>query len=86
MDFFFSKSTDNPSQVLDYIADPNNKCEKYYKNIKPPGCLTLSSNFQNISGIPFQDNNAYLVIFCKENEMIDNLQVNIIVTASQKKI
>ncbi len=53
IDFFSSKSTDNPSQVLEYIADPNNKCEKYYKNIPPPGYISLSSNFKNISGIPF---------------------------------
>ena len=48
--------------------------------------MSLSSNYKNISGIPFKDNYAYCVIICKENEIFDNLQLNIRVTASQKKI
>jgi hypothetical protein len=48
--------------------------------------LSLSSNFKNISGVPFIDNYAYFIIFCKDNEIIDNLQINIRVTASQKKV
>jgi len=46
----------------------------------------LSSNFKNISGVPFIESYAYFVIFCKENEIFDNLQLNIRVTASQKKV
>ena len=44
--------------------------------------LSLSSNFKNISGIPFQDNFAYFVVYCKDNDMIDSLKLNILVTAS----
>jgi hypothetical protein len=73
IDIFVSRSTDNPHLVAQQIQDKSNNCEKLYQNMTPPQSIHLLSNPQNIPGEPFKNDYAYLIIYAKENDLIDDL-------------
>lgn len=70
------------------IADTQNHSERYFLNCPPPQHISLASNAQNVPGVPFAGEYAYLIVYAGDLDKIDDLQVTIraTTTAAQPKL
>lgn len=59
-----------------------NFCEKFYNNHAPPLNIQLAADIQNVNGVPFTNEFAYLTIFLGDLDKIDDLQLTIRATTS----
>ena len=76
---FISKTNPNPQANIPGEAKKRN--EKAYTRGRPPTVINISSNEQNLAGVPFIDEYVYMTIDCKDLDIFDDTIVEITAVA-----
>ena len=67
---FISKKNPNPQANIPDEAKKRN--EKAYTRGRPPTVINISSNEQNLVGVPFSDEYVFITLDCKDQELFDD--------------